>query len=90
MNIPRLDLDAAGLGWVHDVGQAVQATEVQFQDYLQALLVYHEELEEMLVCALNTDEEGDAKKVQVVMTRLERRLSGVQSLLSSFRAQHRG
>jgi hypothetical protein len=57
--------------------------------HLQALLVYHEELEDMLVRALNEEQEGDAKRVQTVMTRLERRLSGVQSLLSSFRAQHR-
>jgi hypothetical protein len=89
VQLPRLDLRAAGLGWVEDPRQAVQATEVSWQDYLQALLVYHEELEGMLVGCLNEDEEGDAKKVQVVMTRLERRLSGVQSLLSSFRAQHR-
>jgi hypothetical protein len=89
LNLPRLDLQAAGLGWVEDARKAVQATEAEWADYLQALLVYHEELEGMLVASLNEDEEGDAKKVQVVMTRLERRLSGVQSLLSSFRAQHR-
>ena len=87
--IPTLDLDEAGLGWVRDPREATRATENQWQDYLQFLLIKHEELEGLLVGCINEEREGDAKKVQNVMVRLEKRMSGVQSLLSSFRAQHR-
>ena len=87
--IPTHDLKEAGLGWLNDPKESIHATEIDWQNALQFLLFRHEELEHLLVETMNDDDESGAKKVQAVMMRLEKRLSGVQSLLSSFRAQHR-
>jgi hypothetical protein len=89
MNIPRLDLDAAGLGWARDPAETVRATEAQILDYLQTILFYQLELEEMLVDALNENRERDVKKIKQVMASVQHRKSSAQSILSTFRAQHR-
>uniref|UniRef100_A0A6M3JPY8 Uncharacterized protein n=1 Tax=viral metagenome TaxID=1070528 RepID=A0A6M3JPY8_9ZZZZ len=87
--IPTHDLKEAGLGWLNDPKESIQATEIDWQNYLQYLIFRHEQLEQLLVQCVNSDDDKGAKKVGSVMIRLNDRMTGVESVLSSFRAQHR-
>ena len=85
MDLPKLDMQAAGLDWINDPEQAKSAAAHDWQNALAVVIHYRILLQALMADALQAEAEDDAKRINILLRQLKETGSLIQSMLTSLR-----
>ena len=83
VDIPQMSTSDAGLDFLSNPIDAKAASAYDWQCYLAYIMAWSAQLLQVLPTANEEGDESAAKQINNMLVRLERQMSGVQSMLRS-------
>jgi hypothetical protein len=85
LEIPQIDLEAAGLEWLDDPVGAQEASSSDWEDALSVVTAYRIRLQLLAITAMNNGDKETVKNINSVLRYVKDTLSGMQTLMNALK-----